>query len=69
MQQFWYDHVEPKYSEEAEFCHMNTDSLIVYIKKKKIFIKTLPKILKIDLILQILNQIGQYIKENNEKSN
>ena len=32
MLEFWYDYVKPEYDEEAKLCHMDTDSLIVYIK-------------------------------------
>ena len=52
MYEFWYDCVKPKYGEKAKLCCMDTDSFIVYVKKH-IFIKTLQKMLKLDLILQI----------------
>ena len=32
MLEFWYDYVKPEYDEKARLCHMDTDSLIVYIK-------------------------------------
>ena len=51
---FWYDYVKPKYGEKAKLSFMDMDSLIVYIKNM-IFTKILLKILKLDLILQILN--------------
>ena len=54
MYKFWYDYVKPKYSEKAKFCCVDTDSFIVYIKQIT-FIKTLQKMLKLDLILQIMN--------------
>ena len=54
MYKFWYDHVKPKYGEKAKLCYMYTDSFIVYIKQL-MFIKTLQKMLKLDLILQIMN--------------
>ena len=60
MYEFWYDYVKPKYSEKAKLCYMDTDSFIVYIKTNDIFIKMLHKIMKLDLILQIMN----YQKEN-----
>ena len=53
MYEFWYDYEKPKYSEKAKLCYMNTDSFIVY--KHMIFIKALQKMLKVDLILQIMN--------------
>ena len=53
MYEFWYDSVKQKCSKKAKLCHINTDNLIVYIKKQMIFIKTLQKML-IDLILQIM---------------
>ena len=52
MYEFCYHYVKPKYGENAKRCYMDTDSLIV---KKMIFTKTLQKILKQDLTLQILN--------------
>ena len=33
MYEFWYDYVKPKFDEEAKLCYMDTDSLIVYIKR------------------------------------
>ena len=54
MHEFWYDFVTPKCAEKAKFCYMDTESFIVYIKKI-IFIKTLQKMLNLDLILQIMN--------------
>ena len=38
-----------------------------YGKKANIFIKTLQKMLNLDLILQIMNQIDHYLKEKIEK--
>ena len=55
MYEFWYDYVNPKYSQKkAKLCYMDTDNFIVYIKHM-IFINTLRKILKLDLILQIMD--------------
>ena len=62
MYEFWYDCVKPKYGEKAKLCCMDTDSFIVYVKKH-IFIKTLQKMLKLDLILQIMNQIDHCKKK------
>ena len=56
MYEFWYGYVKPKYDEKTKFCYMDTDSFIVYIKPMK-FIMKLQKMLKLNLILQIRNQI------------
>ena len=32
MQEFWYDYVKLKYSENAEICLMDTDSFLVHMK-------------------------------------
>ena len=54
MYEFWCNYVKPKYGEKANLCYINTDNFIVYIKQM-IFIKILQKILKLNLILQIMN--------------
>ena len=52
--EFWYDYAKPKYSEKAKLrCLIVLHSL--YTSKQMIFIKTLQKMLKQDLILQIMN--------------
>ena len=34
MYEFWYNYVKPKYGEKVKLCkNINTDSLIVYIKR------------------------------------
>ena len=53
MYEFWYDYVKPKYDEKTKLCYMDTDIFILYIKQM-IFIKTLQKMLKLDLILQVI---------------
>ena len=53
MYEFWYDYVKLKYSEKAKLCYMNTDSFILY-KKQMVFVKTLRKMLKLDLMLQVI---------------
>ena len=53
MYEFWYDYLKPKYGENAKLCYMDTDIFIVHVKKE-IFTKTLQKMLKQDLTLQIL---------------
>ena len=67
MYEFQCDCVKPKYGKKAESCYIDTDSLIVYIKKNMIFIKTLQKMLKVDLILQIMNQIDDCLKKKIKK--
>ena len=52
--EFWYDYVKPKYGEKARLSCMDITSVIVY-KKQIVFIKTLQKMLKLDLILQSMN--------------
>ena len=61
MYEFQYNYVKPKYDEKAKLCYMDTDSVIVYIKTYDI--NTLQKMLKLDLILQVVNQIENYQKE------
>ena len=52
--EFWYDYAKPKYSEKAKLrCMIVLYSL--YTSKQMIFIKTLQKVLKQGLILQIMN--------------
>ena len=43
MHEFWY---KPKYIEKAKLSYMDTDSVILSIKKQMIFTKTLQKMLK-----------------------
>ena len=65
MCEFEYDYVKPKQGEKAKFCFMDTDSFIVCIKADDI--KALEKMLKLDFIFQVMNQIDHYLKENNKK--
>ena len=32
MFEFWYDYINPKYSQNAKLCYMDTDSFIVHLK-------------------------------------
>ena len=59
MYEFWYDYVKPKYGGKAKLCYMDTDGFIVYIKTDDVY-KILQKMLKLDLIIQIINQTGHY---------
>ena len=67
MYEFWYDYEKPKYREKEKLCSMDTDTFTVYIKIDDIQ-KTLQKMLKLVLALQITNQIDHYQKENIKKS-
>ena len=49
-----FDYVKPKQGEKAKLCYMDTNSFIICIKQM-IFIKTLQKMLKLDLLLEIMN--------------
>ena len=48
MYEFWYDYVKPKYGEKAKLCYMDKDSFVL---------QALQKMLKLDFILQVVNQI------------
>ena len=37
MYELWYYYVKPKFDEKANFCYMDTDSFIVYIKADDIY--------------------------------
>ena len=56
MLEFWYNYVKPKYGEKERLYCMDTDSFIVHIKTSDIYrYLYLQKMLKLDLILQIMN--------------
>ena len=57
MYEFWYDYFKPNYLEKEKLCNINTDGFIVYIKTEANY-ADIPKVLKEDLILQIMNQKG-----------
>ena len=73
MLEFWYNYVKPKYGERERLCCMDTDNFIVHIKTNDIQrYLYLQKMLKLDLILQIMNQnaiplIDHYQKEKIKK--
>ena len=66
MCEFCYGYVKPKYSEKAKLCYMDTYNLILYIKQIK-FVKTLQKMFKQGLILQIMNKTIHYLKDEIKK--
>ena len=37
MYEFWYDHVKPKYGENAKLCYMDTESFIVHVRRDDIY--------------------------------
>ena len=37
MYEFWYNHIIPKYGEQAKLCYTDTDSCIIYIKTEDFF--------------------------------
>ena len=37
MYEIWYDYISPKYGDRANFCYMDTDSFITYIKTEYFF--------------------------------
>ena len=47
---------------------MDTDGFKVYIKAEDIYIDIVHKMLKQDLIPQIMNQIDHYLQEKNKKA-
>ena len=61
MYEFWYDYVKKKYGDMVKLCYMDTDSLIMNIKR------TLHEMLKKGLTLQIMMLIGHYLKEKIRK--
>ena len=62
MYEFWYDHVKSKYDEKAKFLLYGYKQFH-YIYKKMIFVKTVHKMLRQDLITEIMNLIDHYLKE------
>ena len=38
MHEFWYNYMKPRYGEKAKLCYMDTDSTIVYIRTKDIYV-------------------------------
>ena len=67
MHEFWYDYVNLKDCENAKLYYMDTNSFMVHVKKQMIFPKTVQKMLKQSLILQIMNQTDPCPKRKIEK--
>ena len=62
MYVFWYGYMKPEFGKEPKLRYMDTAGFIVYIKQK-IFIQRLQKMLKQNLIFQIMNQTNHYLEE------
>ena len=54
IHEFCYDYVKPKYVEKINLCYMDNECFIVYIKTDDVYKLDL-KMLKLDLIFQIMN--------------
>ena len=63
MYAFWYDHLKPKEDEKNQNCFIWMQRDLLYTKKQMTFIKTLWKMLKLGLMLQIMNQIDHCLKK------
>ena len=37
INEFWYEYLKPRYGEKANFCYIDTDSFIIYIKTDDIY--------------------------------
>ena len=62
MHEFWHDYLKSKYREKAKLCYIDTDRFIFYIKTEDIYID-ITKMLKNNLLLQIVNSKHYYLKE------
>ena len=54
MYEFWYDYVKSKFGEKSKLCYVDTGFHCIQ-KKQMIFIKTLKKMLKQVLTLEIMS--------------
>ena len=63
MCEFLYDYVEPNYGKKVRLCYMDTDSLTAYIKTNYIYKGIVQKMLKLDFIFQIMNQVDYCLKK------
>ena len=66
MYHFCYNYVKPKYGDKVKLFYLDTNSFIVH-KKHMLVIKILQKMLKLDLIFPVMNQIGSYQKAQKKK--
>ena len=66
MYHFCYNYVKPKYGDKVKLFYLDTNSFIVH-KKHMLVIKLLQKMLKLDLIFSVMNQIGSYQKAQKKK--
>ena len=66
MYHFFYNYVKPKYGDKVKLFYLDTNSFIVH-KKHMLVIKILQKMLKLDLIFSVMNQIGSYQKAQQKK--
>ena len=63
LYEFLCGYVKPKYGEKVKLCYMDTDSFMVYIQIEEEYIYSdIVKMLKLDLVLQIMNQIDHCLK-------
>ena len=37
MYEFWYDHIKPKYGDNARVCYMDTDSFVCHIETEDFY--------------------------------
>ena len=37
MYKFWYNHIKPKYGDNARLCYMDTDSFVIYVKTENFY--------------------------------
>ena len=62
MYEFWYDYVRPKNSEKKQNYIIWRQTVSLYALKVMILMKTLQKMLKLDLITEIINLIDHCLK-------
>ena len=63
--EFWYGYLKPKYGDKIKLCYTDTDTdtVLFFLSKQKIFMKILQVMLKKDLINQIIKLIGPCLQE------
>ena len=62
MDVFWYGYMKPEFGKGSKLRYRDTAGFIVYIKQK-IFMQRLQKMLKQNLIFQIMNQTNYQLEE------